>query len=148
AVALGVLFLPVFVHFFLIFPDPSPLLRRWPRLETWIYLPYLLALLPVVVTLQLPGGIWALQFRWFQYVVIAANFLFVAYLAAGLIFLLINYRAATLIARRRLRVVMAGSGAGFFNFFLVAMGGATGLEPRMPTLWSWLGASMFVTLPL
>jgi serine phosphatase RsbU (regulator of sigma subunit) len=148
AVALGVLFLPVFVHFFLIFPDPSPLLRRRPRLETWIYLPYLLALLPVIVTLQLPGGIWIYQFRWFQYFAIVVNFLIVAYLAAGLICLLINYRAATHIARRRLRVVMAGSGAGFFNFFLVVMGGATGLAPRLPTLWSWIGASMFVTLPL
>jgi serine phosphatase RsbU (regulator of sigma subunit) len=148
AVALGVLFLPVFVHFFLIFPDPSPPLRRWPRLETWIYLPYLLALLPVVVTLRLPGGVWVFQFRWFQYVIIVVNSLVVAYLAAGLICLIINYRAANLAARRRLRVVMAGSGAGFFNFFLVVMGGATGIEPRMPALWSWLGSSLFVTLPL
>jgi serine phosphatase RsbU (regulator of sigma subunit) len=148
AVALGVLFLPVFVHFFLIFPDPSPLLRRRPRLETWIYLPYLLALLPVIVTLRLPGGVWVFKYQWFQYVIIVVNFLIAAYLAAGLICLLINYRAATTVARRRLRVVMAGSGAGFFNFFLVVMGGVTGLAPRMPTLWSWLGASMFVTLPL
>src|SRR5882672_9909702 len=67
AVALGVLFLPVFVHFFLIFPDPSPLLRRWPRLETWIYLPYLLLLLPVIVPLRLPGGLWMFRFQWFRY---------------------------------------------------------------------------------
>lgn len=148
AVALGVLFLPVFVHFFLIFPDSSPLLRRWSRLETWIYLPYLLAILPVVVILRLPGGLWVFQFQWFRYVVIVVNFLIVAYLAAGLICLVINYRAANPIARRRLHVVMAGSGAGFFNFFLLVMGGQTGLQSRMPTLWSWLDTAMFVTLPL
>src|SRR5215813_152121 len=148
AVALGVLFLPVFVHFFLIFPDQSPLLRRWPRLETWIYLPYLLALLPVVVTLRLPGGVWVFRFQWFLYFTFAVNFLIVAYLAAGLICLLINYRAASPVARRRLRLVRAGSGAWFFNFFLIVMGGPTGLQSRIPALWSWLDASMFVTLPL
>jgi serine phosphatase RsbU (regulator of sigma subunit) len=148
AVALGVLFLPLFVHFFLIFPDPSPLLRRRPRLETWIYLPYLLAILPVVVTLRLPGGLWVFRFQWFLYFTFAVNFLIVAYLAVGLICLLINYRAASPVARRRLRVVMAGSGAGFFNFFLIVMAGPTGLRLRMPTLWSWLDAAMFVTLPL
>src|SRR5215475_7841067 len=148
AVALGLLFLPVFVHFFLIFPDPSPLLRRWPRLEIWVYLPYLLFLLPVVVPLRLPGGIWMFRFQWFRYSVFAVNFLVGAYLAAGLICLLINYRAASPIARRRLRVVMAGSAVGFFNLFLLAVVGVSGLQPRLPTLMSWLGASMFVTLPL
>src|SRR5215475_4835971 len=148
AVALGLLFLPVFVHFFLIFPDPSPLLRRWPRLEIWVYLPYLLFLLLVVVLLRLPGGIWMFRFQWFRYSVFAVNFLIGAYLAAGLICLLINYRAASPIARRRLRVVMAGSAVGFFNLFLLAVVGVSGLQPRLPTLMSWLGASMFVTLPL
>src|SRR5262249_8374448 len=81
--ALGVLFLPVSVHFFLIFPDPPPLRPRRPRLKTWISLPYLLALLPVVVTLRLPGGIWVFQFRWFQYLAIVVNFLIASYLAAG-----------------------------------------------------------------
>src|SRR5262249_51297647 len=121
-VALGVLFLPVFVHFFLIFPEPSPLLRRWPRLETWIYLPYLLSFLPVVVILRLPGGFLLFRFQWFRYLTVAVNFLIVAYLAVGLICLLINYRAASPVARRRLHVVMAGSGAGFFNFFLLVLG--------------------------
>ncbi len=148
AVALGLLFLPVFVHFFMIFPDPSPLLRRWPRLEIWVYLPYLLFLLPVVVPLRLPGGIWMFRFQWFRYSVFAVNFLIGAYLAAGLICLLINYRAASPIARRRLRVVMAGSAVGFFNLFLLVMGGVSGLQPRMPTLWSWFNTALFITLPL
>jgi serine phosphatase RsbU (regulator of sigma subunit) len=148
AVGLGLLFLPVFVHFFLIFPDHSPLLRRWPRLEIWVYLPYLLFLLPVVVPLRLPGGIWMFRFQWFRYSVFAVNFLIGAYLAAGLICLLINYRAASPIARRRLRVVMAGSAVGFFNLFLLAMGGVSGLQPRMPTLWSCFYTALFITMPL
>src|SRR5262245_15982418 len=98
AIALGVLFLPVFVHFFLIFPDPSPLLRRWPRLETWIYLPYLLAVLPVVATLRLPGGVWVFRFQWFLYFNFAVNFLIVVYLAAGLLCMLINYIADSHVA--------------------------------------------------
>src|SRR5262249_35155881 len=126
----------------------SPLLRRWPRLETWIYLPYLLSLLPVVVILRLPGGFLLFRFQWFRYLTVAVNFLIVAYLAVGLICLLINYRAASPVARRRLHVVMAGSGAGFFNFFLLVLGGPTGLEARMPSLWSWVGRAQFITLPL
>jgi serine phosphatase RsbU (regulator of sigma subunit) len=147
-IALGVLFLPVFLHFFLIFPEPSKLLRRWPRLETWLYLPYLLALMPMIVTLRLPGGIWIFRFHWVRYFIIVVNFLIVAYLAAGLICLLINYRAVSPIARRRLRVVMAGSATGFFNFFLVVLGGPTGFAARMPTLWSRFSTAMFITLPL
>jgi hypothetical protein len=146
--ALGVLFLPIFVHFFLIFPSPSPLLRRRHRLETWIYLPYLLMILPVVVILRLPGGVWVFRFQWFLYFTFAVNSLIVAYLGAGLACLLINYRAAGPAARRRLHVVMAGSGAGFFSFFLLVMGQALRLQPRIPALWSWLNASLFVTLPL
>ncbi len=148
--ALGLLFLPIFVHFFLIFPEPSPLLRRFARLEAWIYLPYLLIILPAAVFVQFIGDFmaWTLRFQWLRYFPIAANFLIAAYLAAGLASLIINYRAASPIARRRLHVVMAGSGAGFFNLFLVVMGGPTGLQPRMPTLWSWLTTTLFVTLPL
>jgi serine phosphatase RsbU (regulator of sigma subunit) len=150
AAALGVLFLPIFIHFFLIFPERSPLLRRFARLETWVYLPYLLILLPVLVVLRLPGeaGALMLRFQWFRYFVIAVNFLIVAYLAAGLICLLISYRAASPIARRRLRVVMAGSGVGFFNLFLLGIGVPFGLQPLMPRLWSWLGTMLFITLPL
>lgn len=150
AAALGLLFLPIFVHFFLIFPEPSPLLHRFARLETWIYLPYLLLLLPVLVALRLPGetGLWMLRYQWFRYLVIAINFLLVAYMAAGLTCLLINYRAASPIARRRLRVVMAGSGVGFFNLFLLGIGGPFELQPLMPALWSWLGMMLFITLPL
>jgi serine phosphatase RsbU (regulator of sigma subunit) len=147
---LGGLFLPIFVHFFLIFPEHSPLLRRWPRLETWLYLPYLLVLLPYIGAVRWSGEMvaWLFQFDWFRYASFVVTLLFIAYLAAGLASLMINYRAASLMARRKLRVVMAGSATGFFNIFLLAIGGQTGLQARMPTLWSWLATALLITLPL
>ncbi|MGH9755353.1 MAG: SpoIIE family protein phosphatase [Blastocatellia bacterium] len=151
ALIAGLLFPPAFLHFFLIFPGRSPLLRRWPRLEALIYLPFLLFLLPVLG----PGrsGIadvkaWMLKSEWSGYFVAAAVFVIIAYLGAGLVCLIINYRAESLINRRRLRVVMAGSSAGFFNLFLLAMGEGTGFSGRMPALWSWFVTTLYVTLPL
>ena len=151
AAVAGLLFLPVFVHFFLIFPGRSPLLRRWPRLETLVYLPFLFVLLPVLGSSR--SGIanlwlWLFKYEWSQYFVDAAVLVVVAYLAAGLVCLIVNYRAESLVNRRRLRVVMVGSGGGFFNLFALVVREASGLEGRMDALWSWLGASLFVTLPL
>jgi len=150
AAVAGLLFLPIFVHFFLIFPEPSPLLSRFARLETWVYLPFLLMVLPVLGPGRLleEVGLWMFGFQWFRYLTFAAVILAIVYLAAGLVCLMTNYRAASLIARRKLRVVMAGSGAGFFNLFLLIMGEASGLRARMPTLWSWLGTTLYITLPL
>jgi hypothetical protein len=37
---------PVFFHFFLVFPESSPLLSRFPRLEHGLYLPFLLLVFP------------------------------------------------------------------------------------------------------
>jgi serine phosphatase RsbU (regulator of sigma subunit) len=151
AAVAGLLFLPVFVHFFLIFPGRSPLLRRWPRLEPLLYIPFLFVLLPIfgpsrsgLASLWL----WIYKFEWAQYFVNAALFVAIAYLAAGLVCLIVNYRAESVVNRRRLHVVMAGSGAGFFNLFLLIMGGPSGLQPRMPGLWSWLGKTLYITLPL
>jgi serine phosphatase RsbU (regulator of sigma subunit) len=151
AAVAGLLFLPVFVHFFLIFPGRSPLLRRWPRLEPLLYLPFLFVLLPIfgpsragIASLWL----WIFKFEWARYFVNAALFVVIAYLAGGLVCLIVNYRAESVVNRRRLRVVMAGSGAGFFNLFLLIMGGPSGLQERMPGLWSWLGNTLYFTLPL
>ncbi|HKE04653.1 MAG TPA: hypothetical protein VKE91_11370, partial [Blastocatellia bacterium] len=46
AQVLSTIFLPIILHFFLIFPERSPLLGRLPKLERLIYLPYLFFLLP------------------------------------------------------------------------------------------------------
>src|SRR5215510_2514711 len=146
----GILFLPVFVHFFLIFPGRSPLLSRWPRLETLLYLPFLFILLPILGlsrSKSVTVTAWILKTKWTRHFLDAAVIVVIVYLAAGLVCLIINYRAETRINRRRLRVVIAGS-AGFFNLFLLIMGGVTGLSGRMPGLWSWLDKTLFVTLPL
>ena len=146
----GLLFFPVFVHFFMIFPDRSPLLRRWPRLEIWLYLPFLLVILPAFGPGRLSATVlaWMLKIQWLLHLAFAAVIIVIAYLAAGLVCLAINYRAAHPIARRRLRVVMAGSAAGFLNLLLLIMGDPTGLQGRMPTLWSWFEKCIYVTLPL
>src|SRR5262249_20114776 len=47
---------PVFFHFFLIFPEPSPLLRRAPALEKWLYVPHLISIFPYFATLNLLAG--------------------------------------------------------------------------------------------
>ncbi|HEX5084786.1 MAG TPA: SpoIIE family protein phosphatase, partial [Blastocatellia bacterium] len=151
ALVVGLLFLPVLVHFFLIFPGRSPLLCRWHRLEILIYLPFLFVLLPVFGSSRLgltSVNVWMMQSAWSGHFIRAAVFVVIAYLAAGLACLFINYRAESLINRRRLRVVMAGSGAGFFNILVLNAGGQIGLDWRMPTLWSWLDNSLLVTLPL
>ncbi len=35
-------FAPILFHFFLVFPQPSPLVSRFPRFEFYLYLPFLL----------------------------------------------------------------------------------------------------------
>jgi len=50
AVIIGRGFAPVFFHFFLVFPQPSPLLSRFPRFEFYLYLPYLLLGVPLSAT--------------------------------------------------------------------------------------------------
>jgi serine phosphatase RsbU (regulator of sigma subunit) len=151
ALVVGLLFLPIFLHFFLIFPGRSPLLRRWRRLESLIYSPFLFVLLPVFGSRR--SGLtsvtaWMLQSEWSGYFIRAAVLVAIAYLVAGLVCLFINYRAESLINRRRLRVLMVGSCAGFFNILVLNAGGQVGLNWRMPTLWSWLDSSLLVTLPL
>ncbi|MEP7342301.1 MAG: SpoIIE family protein phosphatase [Acidobacteriota bacterium] len=146
----GLSFFPVIVHLFLIFPDRSPLLRRWPRLEIWLYLPFFLVILPALG----PGRVspimftWLQRIQWFQHLIFAGLVAVIAYLGGGLVCLVINYRAANPIARRRLRVVMAGSAAGFFNFLLLVIWEVARLQGRMPTLRAWMSKAVYITFPL
>lgn len=148
--ASGLLFLPILVHFFLIFPDRSPLLSRWPRLEYLLYLPCLLLILPVLGPGRLSMGL-ALRLStipWASKAVMMAVSLIAVYLAAGLVCLAINYQAANPIARRKLRVVMAGSGAGFFNLFLLVGLEVVKGQNRLGVVWTWLDRATFITFPL
>jgi sigma-B regulation protein RsbU (phosphoserine phosphatase) len=113
----SIFFGPVFLNFFLIFPEPLPLLKRINRLETYIYLPplftvFLYSLIADVLLIAAPDRAEEFNER-FGFVVEAGFFLTLIYVVAGLVSLLLNYRFASLASKRRMRVVVAGSIAGF-----------------------------------
>jgi len=148
---LATIFFPVILRFFLIFPERSPLLRRFPKLEWLIYMPYLLFMAPrdimvdVLSTFQLAPA-WRESFM-----SSTVNFIIglaAAYLLAALIAMAVNYRAAGAASRRKLRVVMVGSGAGFLNVFLWPFGYLVGLNNAFPTLWRLQDQCLLFTLPL
>lgn len=147
---IATIFVPVFLHFFLIFPERSLLLRRFPRLVRWVYLPYWFVMLPLF-TLQvlIDGGYVQTENRlWRDWPDSIFTVLALSYLAAGLVSMVINYRAANNASRRKLRVVMAGSGAGFLNLFMMPFGETINLHRALPTFWQWLNVSLLITLPL
>jgi hypothetical protein len=127
---LGLFFLPIFCHFFLIFPDRSPLLRRFPNLERRLYWPFYLILpwfsfMRLVVILrwqeqwaQFLQDLWLLRQQWIG---LLSMLIVLAYLAIGLLALFAGYRVAGVIARRKLHVVVMGSGAGVFNLLLAVL---------------------------
>jgi phosphoserine phosphatase RsbU/P len=121
AVHLASLFLwPVFFHFFQIFPEPSPLIRKYPRLEGFLYLPQALTVLPYWGLLNITAAFsrdTPSEFNSPGMTFITAV-VAIAYLTGGLFSLLINYRQASRASRRKMRVVVAGSIAGFLPIFV------------------------------
>lgn len=119
----AIFFWPVFFHFFLIFPEPSPLLRRFPKLEYQLYIPHLLTIFPFlavgnIVAAFAPAS--AARFRDKAIFLGVASFVMgVLYIAGGFLSLLVNYRLAGRPSRLKLRVVVAGSVAGFLPLFVV-----------------------------
>ncbi len=152
AQVLAMFVLPICVHFFLIFPERSPLLRRFPRLIVLLYVAY--ALLTMLwYVLRVTRAFWPLgaTLNWLPrqpWMGLTAQLTAVAYMVATLLALVINYRAAGTEARRKLHVIAAGSGLGFVNLFLLPTGEYLGLTPRFPTLWSWFDLTMPFTLTL
>ena len=148
----GLWFVPIFVHFFLYFPDRSPLLKRFPKILPVVYALFLIFVLPGFAVERVPyvvaawlRSIWLFQQRWYG---LLGMIVLIGLLFFGLVVLAINYRAASLADRRRLRVVAAGSGAGFFNLFLMPFGEFFGLKDMFPTVWGYLGFTLIFTLPL
>lgn len=148
----GLWFVPIFVHFFLYFPEPSPLLKRFPKILLTVYSLFLVFVLPGFAIERVPVAIaiwlrsvWLFQQKWYGLI---GMVLLVGLLFFGLVVLAINYRAASLADRRRLRVVAAGSGAGFFNLFLMPFGEFFGLKDMFPTIWGYLDFTLIFTLPL
>jgi sigma-B regulation protein RsbU (phosphoserine phosphatase) len=150
----GLWSLPLVLHLFLVFPQRSPLLRRWPRLTTWLYLP-LLVVLPIFGIGRLPIQ-WAqpilswqaLRWAWKPGLNYLAMLIVLAYLFTALLCLWLSYRTADIVGRRRLRVMMWGSLLGFGSLFLVVVMEFTGAEQSLKTVWDWLQISTIFTLPL
>ena len=142
-------------HLFLYFPQPSPWLRRWPRLTTWLYLPICLFVLPSFGVGRLPPQYSTAIFRWppmpwlIGHGLLTAAFITIlAYLVAALVCLWLNYRTSDISGRRRLRVILWGSLIGFGSLFLVIVMEVTGTRERFEKVWGWLQYSTLFTLPL
>jgi sigma-B regulation protein RsbU (phosphoserine phosphatase) len=152
----GILFLPVFCSFFLIFPERSPLLRRFPSLERWIYAPVCLILPWFICTRMMMvfrdyeqvslffSNSWLLKKPWVGYISLAIA---LTYLIGGLVALFACYRVAGAVARRKLHVIAAGSGAGIFNLLLLVLWESF-FQERFPFAGDWLVAVLKYTLPL
>lgn len=136
-------FAPLLFHFFLVFPERSPLLRRSPRLEWLLYLPNLLVTVPyfaavTYILIAAPDTIFDVVQR-HTWVTLAVSILFVLYIVAGIVSLLVNYRQASTLSRRKLRVVVAGSVAGFVPLvLLVGLGLLSNRVSIYPGIFRWL----------
>ena len=149
----AMIFLPVFLHFFLIFPEPSRFLRKFPRLERWLYLPFFLFVVPGAGLSRLryaAGQVPVIDYlrQLWKDLIPFSGLVIIIYLIAGLSSLLINYRNAGVVSRRKLHLVVAGGGAGFFNMLLLAAGEIFGWQGRWSTLWNWFGYATVITFPM
>src|SRR5215475_13328409 len=153
---MGLWLIPVFLHFFLIFPDRSPLLRRFPILERGLYWPFYLVL--PWFSFQRLSGVFSERWRWAQFFEeswllrqqwprLLSLLVVLAYLAAGLAALFVSYRVAGVVARRKLHVIVAGSGAGFFNLMLIIVWERF-LQTILPDAGDWIMLGLKFTLPL
>lgn len=125
ALIIGRGFAPIFFHFFLVFPQPSPLLNRWPRFEFYLYFPYLLLWVPFTATELIARATnpdhgfegWGSL----SPVGLLLSIIFLLYLVGGLISLVVNYVKADQLAKRKLRVVLVGTLAGLLPFLLLVL---------------------------
>src|SRR5215831_19163818 len=132
----GLFSAPLLFHLFLYFPQPSPWLRRWPKLTRWLYAPLCLFVLPTHGVLRLPLE-WVTPIvswppaRWlWEHGLLLADLSLLGYLLAALVCLWLSYRTADTAGRRRLRVVMWGSLIGFSSLFPVLVMEATNTQEK------------------
>src|SRR5262245_44971719 len=151
----GLFSAPLLFHLFLYFPQPTPWLRRWPKLTRWLYAPLCLFMLPIFGVGRLPLEWSSPIFRWppmrwlWEHGLLLAGYLsLLGYILAALFCLWLSYRTADTVGRRPLRVVMWGSLIGFGNLFLVFVLEVINMQEKWPAIWSWSTFSLFFTLPL
>src|SRR5262245_6623618 len=144
-----IFFFPLFLHFFLLFPERGPWARRLPRLEFWIYLPFLLWIWPAITINRLGAGEWLLaKIPGIQIMGPQINRLCAGYLILGLVALILNYRAADANNKRRTRVAVAGCIVGVLSL-LIGLGGSWfGFDRSYPSVFDLNSYLLPVTLPL
>ena len=140
---LGFFFIAHTLHLFLVFPEPASLLRRFPWLETALYLPYALAVGSWYFCVTLPPvfpfltGLARVAFAQPWFVPLAYGTA-IAYMGLTLIALALNYLTATPLARRKLRLISAGGGLGLFAFFLQPTLTFLNVRYQYPQAYFWL----------
>ena len=152
--AVSFLFLPLFVHFFSVFPRPSALLKRWPGFLYFVYGSFVLIILPYFLLQRIRSqGVagfenneWIELFRRISYS--AANGLLIVFLVMGIVTLLLNYRSSERDDRRKLHLVVVGCSAGFFNLLIIVLSEFLGFNKTHPLLHEWGFFLMTFTLPL
>jgi hypothetical protein len=140
------------LHLFLIFPERSPLVRRFPRLTSLIYIPALCVFVPYYLLLNLNTAGWsgavALNIQdWFYPLTFGVG---VLYGLAILSVLVLTYLRADMVVRRKLRVIFAS----LFCYLIVVMCWMLWSEFLSPALgvripyqdWAGLIISPFVLL--
>jgi sigma-B regulation protein RsbU (phosphoserine phosphatase) len=143
---------PVMFHFFLTFPEPSPLIRRFPRFQVYLYVPYLVSFVPYAAVILLTGtrpDETTLAGRVFGLLGQAGSMFIPLYVAGGLLSLLVNYKQADRTSKRKMRVIVAGSIAGFLPALLcVAAIQVFDLPKTNPALLEWCGLAALFAFPL
>jgi serine phosphatase RsbU (regulator of sigma subunit) len=150
---LGTLFWPVLFHFFLVFPETPPLLRRRPWLEWCIYIPYLLTIFPFHLVNRYwfrfdpslawkPAAFGKLDVL-FPYLSVGSFWVIVLYLAGGLAALAINYWRVDRLARRKMNVAVLGSLLGFIVLILLVVA-----ESVFQRVWFWFQLVGLIALPM
>jgi len=145
----------IFLHLFLVFPERVKILRRFPRLEFAPYLIWLLAGFPIVAInvfkrINAPQDIYYNVTKAFPLLSLSNRIALFALLLSGLAALIVNYVQANQLARRRTRVVLAGTLFGVLPVFtLSTMLQYFNILPTTPWVIAYLIANaLSLLLPL
>src|SRR5262245_28821722 len=143
---------PIMFHFFLTFPETSPLIRRFPRFQLYLYVPYVVTFVPFAALVLFAGALPnsnTLVGRVLERLGQTGSMLIPLYVAGGLLSLLVNYKQADRTSKRKMRVVVAGSIAGFLPALLcVAAIQVFDLSKTNPALLEWCALAALLAFPL
>jgi sigma-B regulation protein RsbU (phosphoserine phosphatase) len=144
-------FFPLCLHFFLFFPERGPWARRFPRLEFWIYLPFLSVMFPLLAIVRLGGEDMLAKVPGIQVIGRLINLFATGYLISGLAALILYYWTADANNKRRTRVVVAGCVVGILSLLIALGGGWFGLNRIYPAVFdliSYFYPVTFLLIPL